>query len=155
MRHSNRSLGGLGLWGVSFVAERAQAGCEHAPVPSEHPMPSVSPWHAASRSFSVLGRRFSPLISDEALAQVINKEPSRLPIFRYAGPRLHHRQSTVMLGDAVHTVKPYFGLGVNAAFEDVAALGQALDEKPSTAQALEDFSRRSGRPPSKASLLLS
>ena len=76
---------------------------------------------------------------------MINKEPSRLPIFRYAGPRLHHRESTVMLGDAVHTVKPYFGLGVNAAFEDVVALGEALDTTPSRKEALELFSqKRSG-----------
>lgn len=58
---------------------------------------------------------------------VIDKPTSRLPQFRYAGPRLHHR-NTALLGDAVHSVKPYFGLGVNAAFEDVAALGQALDD---------------------------
>ena len=45
----------------------------------------------------------------------------------YAGPHLNHKKS-VLLGDAAHTVKPYFGLGVNSAFEDVAALDVALDK---------------------------
>ena len=30
-------------------------------------------------------------------------------------------------GDCIHTVKPYFGLGVNCAFEDVLILNTALD----------------------------
>ena len=33
-----------------------------------------------------------------------------------------------MLGDSIHTVKPYFGLGVNSAFEDVCVLNACLDE---------------------------
>eukprot|EP00966_Prymnesium_polylepis_P102334 2370724-Prymnesium_polylepis.2 len=72
---------------------------------------------------------FSPHITDEALEGVLDKPTSRLPQFRYAGPRLHHAGGTALIGDAIHSVKPYFGLGVNAAFEDVAALGQlrALD----------------------------
>ena len=73
---------------------------------------------------------FSPMIADDALASVLEKPTSRLPQFRYAGPRLDHGGNTVLLGDAVHSVKPYFGLGVNAAFEDVAALGEALDAAP-------------------------
>ena len=48
----------------------------------------------------------------------------------------------MLLGDAVHSVKPNFGLGVNAAFEDVAALGAALDAAPSVGAALRAFSRK-------------
>ena len=33
-----------------------------------------------------------------------------------------------MLGDSIHTVKPYFGLGVNSALEDVCVLDACLDE---------------------------
>ena len=36
---------------------------------------------------------------------------------------------TVILGDAAHTVKPYYGLGANTALEDVQVLSEILDEK--------------------------
>ena len=49
-----------------------------------------------------------------------------LTLTRYVGPALHQGGSTVLLGDAIHTVKPYFGLGVNSALEDVLALRAAL-----------------------------
>ena len=56
------------------------------------------------------------------MAAVAAKPPSNLPSFRYVGPRLHRGASTVLLGDAIHTVKPYFGLGANSALEDVIVL---------------------------------
>eukprot|EP00548_Thalassiothrix_antarctica_P012517 CAMPEP_0194159742 /NCGR_PEP_ID=MMETSP0152-20130528/78007_1 /TAXON_ID=1049557 /ORGANISM="Thalassiothrix antarctica, Strain L6-D1" /LENGTH=618 /DNA_ID=CAMNT_0038869357 /DNA_START=189 /DNA_END=2045 /DNA_ORIENTATION=+ len=74
--------------------------------------------------------QFSPLISDETILSVAAKSPSNIPRFRYVGPALHKGSSTVLLGDAIHTVKPYFGLGVNSALEDVLALRAALDEHP-------------------------
>ena len=60
---------------------------------------------AARRYFDELLPQFSPYITDEALASVIAKQPSRLPVFRFAGPRLHRGSSTVLLGDAIHSVK--------------------------------------------------
>ena len=97
--------------------------------------------------FDELLPQFSPYISDDALASVLEKPPSRLPVFRYSGPRLHRKGSTVLLGDAIHTVKPYFGLGANSALEDVVALRTALDEQPnSLADALATFSACSRRP---------
>jgi len=97
---------------------------------------------AARRYFDELLPQFSPFISDAALQAVIDKEPSRLPAFRFAGPRLHRGSSTVLVGDAIHSVKPYFGLGVNSAFEDVAVLGEVLDTKPTLARALRSYSTR-------------
>lgn len=97
---------------------------------------------AARKYFDELLPMFSPMIADEALQGIIDKQPSRLPLFRFAGPRLHRGGSTALLGDAIHSVKPYFGLGVNAAFEDVAALGAALDEQPSLEKALKAYSRK-------------
>ena len=95
---------------------------------------------AARAYFDGLLPQFSPSITDETLAQVIAKPPSRLPLFRYAGPTLHKGASTVLLGDAIHSVKPYFGLGVNSAFEDVKALGDALDAQPTVGGALSAYS---------------
>lgn len=56
------------------------------------------------------------------------KGDSSLPTFSYAGPVLHYGSSACLLGDTIHTVKPYFGQGVNSAFEDVKVLQQALSE---------------------------
>jgi len=96
----------------------------------------------ARQFFDELLPQFSGSITDEALESVIAKKPSRLPVFRFAGPRLHHGSSTVLLGDACHSVKPYFGLGVNSAFEDVAVLTQELDSQPTLELALAQYSRR-------------
>jgi 2-polyprenyl-6-methoxyphenol hydroxylase-like FAD-dependent oxidoreductase len=63
--------------------------------------------------------QFSVLLDDKMIEGVAKKPPSLLPSFRYASPRLHHGDRTVILGDAIHTVKPYFGLGANSALEDV------------------------------------
>lgn len=49
-----------------------------------------------------------------------------------------------LLGDSIHTVKPYFGLGVNSAFEDVTLLEECLDAAAgeSWTTALAEFSER-------------
>lgn len=62
------------------------------------------------------------------LARFAAKGDSSLPTFSYAGPVLHHGTSACLVGDTCHTVKPYFGQGVNSAFEDVAVLQAALEE---------------------------
>ena len=90
--------------------------------------------------------QFSALIDDSTVAAVAAKPPSRLPSFRSVGPLLHRGRSTVLLGDAVHTVKPYFGLGANSALEDVIALQRCLDDSPCDAPgpALGAFSAQRG-----------
>ena len=55
--------------------------------------------------FDELLPQFSPYISDEALQAVLDKPPSRLPVFRFAGPTLHRGGSTVLIGDVIHSVK--------------------------------------------------
>ena len=71
---------------------------------------------------------FSPLIDDKTLEAVALKPVSRLPAFRFVGPQLHVGKSTLLIGDAVHTVKPYFGLGANSALEDVMKLSSCIDK---------------------------
>ena len=58
--------------------------------------------------------QFSPLISDATVRAVAAKEPSNLPAFRFVGPVLHKGSSTVLLGDAIHTVKPDLRTGANS-----------------------------------------
>mmetsp|Transcript_35211 Transcript_35211/g.85321 ORF Transcript_35211/g.85321 Transcript_35211/m.85321 type:complete len:610 (+) Transcript_35211:55-1884(+) len=92
--------------------------------------------------------QFGALIDDNVMQQVATKPSSALPAFRYVGPRLNMGRRTVLLGDAAHTVKPYFGLGANSAMEDVQMLGAALKESASASNedvvpsAVELFSKR-------------
>jgi 2-polyprenyl-6-methoxyphenol hydroxylase-like FAD-dependent oxidoreductase len=71
---------------------------------------------------------FLPALREVDLERFAAKQDCSLPTFSYAGPVLHHGSSSCLLGDAIHTVKPYFGQGVNSAFEDVAVLQKALEE---------------------------
>lgn len=41
---------------------------------------------------------------------------------------MHKGKSTCIIGDGIHTVKPYFGQGVNSCFEDVRVLDKALEK---------------------------
>jgi kynurenine 3-monooxygenase len=59
--------------------------------------------------FNEVFPQFSTQLSDEVIASIAKKRPSFLPSFRYAAPRLNQGDRTVILGDAIHTVKPYFG----------------------------------------------
>lgn len=72
--------------------------------------------------------QFGALIDEQTMKEVAAKAPSALPSFRYAGPRLNMGRRTVILGDAAHTVKPYYGLGANSAMEDVRMFSDALEE---------------------------
>lgn len=69
--------------------------------------------------FDAVLPQFSVLLDDKMIEGIARKPPSLLPSFRYAAPRLNQGDRTVILGDAIHTVKPYFGLGANSALEDV------------------------------------
>lgn len=86
--------------------------------------------------------QFSALIEEENLLTIAKKPPSFLPSFRYAGPRLHQDDATVILGDSAHTVKPYFGLGANSALEDVAILSDILDSTSSVSEAVKQFTEK-------------
>jgi 2-polyprenyl-6-methoxyphenol hydroxylase-like FAD-dependent oxidoreductase len=71
---------------------------------------------------------FLPAVREVDLQRFADKADCSLPTFSYAGPVLHYGHSACLVGDAIHTVKPYFGQGVNSAFEDVAVLEKALNE---------------------------
>ena len=106
----------------------------------EFAQPNSSP-EGLRALFNVQLPQFSHLVSDDTIKAVAAKSPSNIARFRYVGPELHKGSSTVLLGDSIHTVKPYFGLGVNSALEDVSALRTALDRHPTDrAKALAAYS---------------
>ena len=84
--------------------------------------------------------KLAPFVEDGELAAFATRATSKLPSFSYAFPRLHS-ENAVILGDAIHTVKPYFGQGVNSAFEDVTVLDDCLESSSDVPEALERFSR--------------
>lgn len=43
--------------------------------------------------------------------------------------RWHYRDKVALLGDAAHSVVPFYGQGMNAAFEDAATINRLIDEK--------------------------
>lgn len=89
---------------------------------------------------------FAGCIKDRDLERFPLKEASTFSRFSYVGPDLHKGRTTALLGDCVHTVKPFFGLGVNSAFEDVLALDAALNKTcDDVPRALVEYSRKRGR----------
>lgn len=72
--------------------------------------------------------QFGALIPDEEIERIALKSASNIPPFRYVGPRINMGRRTVLLGDAIHQVKPYYGLGANSALEDVQMLSDAIDD---------------------------
>lgn len=87
-----------------------------------------------------------PCIRDSDMADFAAKPVSRLPAFQYAGPVLHRGDDTALLGDSIHTVLPFFGMGVNSAFEDVCVLDGCLeDAADDPKEALPLYSRRRAR----------
>ncbi|WP_051791391.1 FAD-dependent oxidoreductase [Amycolatopsis jejuensis] len=57
-------------------------------------------------------------------AQLTARPPGRL---RIVGCAPYHRERAVLVGDAAHTVVPFFGQGVNCSFEDAATLAGLLE----------------------------
>jgi len=66
---------------------------------------------AAKTFFDTTLPMFNPVIRDADLDIFAKKDFSRLPRFSYAYPVLHKGSTMCLLGDAIHCVKPYFGMG--------------------------------------------
>ena len=86
---------------------------------------------------------FVPWIKDEDIESMANSKFFGLPSFGYVDKSLNMGGQGALLGDAIHTVKPYFGLGVNSAWEDVKVLVEALDDaNGDTSVALPHYSKK-------------
>ena len=71
---------------------------------------------------------FNNWIREEDITAMAKSKFFGLPSFGYVDKSLNMRGQAALMGDTIHTVKPYFGLGVNSAWEDVRVLMDALDE---------------------------
>ena len=61
----------------------------------------------------------------------------------------HHGATTVLVGDAAHAIVPFFGQGMNAAFQDCLRLAESLREHDDLLDALVEYDRTQ-RPDGKA-----
>jgi kynurenine 3-monooxygenase len=54
-----------------------------------------------------------------------------------------YKDKVTLLGDAAHAIVPFYGQGMNAAFEDCVALTECLKKSPNDVErALQDYERR-------------
>ena len=103
---------------------------------------NISDAEGARKFFDEIFPMFSKNVKDEDLVDFVKKKPSNFPVFSYTSPVLHKGKSTCIIGDGIHTVKPYFGQGVNSCFEDVFILDKALEKaKGRVGDALEIYSK--------------
>jgi len=73
----------------------------------------------------------SPYLREDDLSRFAARPISRLPSFQLVEGDIHtvtDEGGVVLLGDAIKTVKPYFGQGANSALDDVLVLGSCLEE---------------------------
>jgi len=84
-----------------------------------------------------------PYMRDDDLETFVKRPISRLPSFLMVQGDIHYsmaRGGVVLLGDAIKTVKPYFGQGANSALEDVSVLRDCLDVHEDLPAAVACFS---------------
>ncbi|CAE7660190.1 kmo [Symbiodinium sp. CCMP2592] len=85
----------------------------------------------------------TPLIPDHEWEAFARRRTRELPQFAFAGPQLSLDGKSCLLGDAIHSVKPFFGLGLNSGFEDISVLDECLEEAGCDPhEALQLYSRR-------------
>jgi len=87
----------------------------------------------------------APWIANETYHDFAVQPVYRIPSFRHVGEKLHRQNNTVLVGDVMHTIKPFFSEGINMAFHDVAILDQCLARhKGDRHSALEAYSKIRG-----------
>lgn len=64
-----------------------------------------------------------------------------LPLINIKCSPHHFADTAVIVGDAANAIVPFYGQGMNAGLESVRILFEALDTHPSTADALEAYTR--------------
>ena len=63
----------------------------------------------------------------DAVAEFQSRPISEMVTVRTS--RWHHKGKILLLGDAAHSVVPFYGQGMNAAFEDCSVLGRLIDRR--------------------------
>lgn len=80
-----------------------------------------------------------PLMPD--LLKDFRENPTGSLVTVRCGP-WHHKDKVALLGDAAHAVVPFYGQGMNAAFEDCVVLDECLKQSADVGGALRDYYAR-------------
>lgn len=99
--------------------------------PDNASVTSLQTGEQASKLFNADLPMFAPYISEDDFEQFAQRPVSRLPTFSFCGPSLHHAGTVALVGDAIHTVKPYFGMvrGASLSVSWVLALGHSSSKR--------------------------
>lgn len=84
------------------------------------------------------------LITPDTVTQAFAQHPIS-PLLRSSCSPYHYSDKVILLGDASHTMPPFYGQGLNCGFEDVRVLHELLTDKhnhSTLGQALQRYSER-------------
>jgi 2-polyprenyl-6-methoxyphenol hydroxylase-like FAD-dependent oxidoreductase len=113
--------------------------------PNDKQVASITNKEVARSFFDKHFPMYKGCIRDKDFESFAAKNASYFPKFAYAGPDLHKGRTVCLLGDCIHSVKPFFGLGANSAFEDVVYLNTSLAAKRDLIpEALQEYSKTRG-----------
>ncbi|MEO0575847.1 MAG: NAD(P)/FAD-dependent oxidoreductase [Pseudomonadota bacterium] len=112
-----------------FMAERTDAGA-----------PSFELWQSRSDALQFFESEFPdvPELVNDLDAQLADNPRGVMGTVRCN--RWHHRDQCLLIGDAAHAIVPFHGQGMNAGFEDCAALDAMIDRYPDWSSLFAAFS---------------
>jgi len=96
------------------------------PFEGEHSFDSL---HGDGDVLAMFRTRFADVVPfmPNALAEFKSRPISEFVTIRTS--RWHHKGKILLTGDAAHSVVPFYGQGMNAAFEDCAILNRLIDRR--------------------------
>ncbi|KAG7663692.1 BNA4 [[Candida] subhashii] len=80
------------------------------------------------------------LIGEDALTQAYNSNPRGTLMQVSAYPYHNPNGTAIIIGDAAHSMVPFYGQGMNCGFEDVRILMELIDETKDVKQAFMNYS---------------
>ncbi|CAL1152531.1 unnamed protein product [Cladocopium goreaui] len=84
------------------------------------------------------------LVPEEELKRFAENRGGRFPSPQYCPTAVWRNEgaAAILLGDALHSLPPDIGQGVNSALEDVTVLESCLDSTATSTEAVEEFQKR-------------
>ncbi len=96
------------------------------PFEGEHSFEKLSTTEAVEEMFRTHFADAVPFMPN-AVAEFQSRPISEMVSIRTS--RWHHKGKILLIGDAAHSVVPFYGQGMNAAFEDCSVLNRLIDKR--------------------------